>query len=92
MIRWYISKRFAINALELTSYEILSHLKSLNLDQVNFGILENLLNLADMVKFAKGEPDPDENVTLEQAYDFVKMTKLDQTHPENKPNEDQKNE
>ena len=93
VIRWYISKRFAINALELTSYEILSHLKSLNLDQVNFGILENLLNLADMVKFAKGEPDPDENVTrLEQAYDFVKMTKLDQTHPENKPNEDQKNE
>ena len=36
VIRWYISRRFSINALEHTTDEILSHLKTLSLDTVNF--------------------------------------------------------
>lgn len=80
VIRWYISVRFAILALEMTSDEILDHLKSMNLDRVNFHNLENLLNLADIVKFAKGEPGPDDNIThLDNAYEFVKMTKEELT-------------
>jgi hypothetical protein len=76
VIRWYISKRFAILALEMTSDEILVHLKSIALDQVNFHNLENLLNLADIVKFAKGEPEPEDNIIhLDNAYEFVKLTK-----------------
>jgi len=40
--------------------------------------LESLLILADLVKFAKGNPDPDENIVhLDNAYDFVKSTKDD---------------
>jgi hypothetical protein len=76
VIRWYISKRFNISALEQTSDEILDHLRSLKLDHVNYIKLENLLNLADLVKFAKGEPNPDENIKhLDNAYDFIMMTK-----------------
>jgi len=80
VIRWYISMRFAILALEMTSDEILDHLRAMNLDRVNFLNLENLLNLADIVKFAKGEPGPDDNVIhLDNAYEFIKLTKEDIT-------------
>jgi hypothetical protein len=88
VIRWYISKRFAILALEQTSDEILDHIKSLKLDQVNYKNLEDLLNLADIVKFAKGEPDPNENIIhLDNAYEFVKMTKeeISEESLENQP-------
>jgi hypothetical protein len=76
VIRWYIEKRFNIVALELTSDEILRHIRHQKLDNVNYTNLESLLNLADLVKFAKGEPDPEENIThLDNAYDFIKRSK-----------------
>lgn len=75
-IRWYISKRFNFPALEETSDQILDQLGFLNLDRENYDKLTNLLNLADLVKFAKGEPNPDENIIhLDNAYDFIKKTK-----------------
>jgi hypothetical protein len=75
-IRWYISKRFNVPALEETSDEILDQLGFLKLDRENYEILSGLLNLADLVKFAKGEPNPDENIIhLDNAYDFIKKTK-----------------
>jgi hypothetical protein len=75
-IRWYISKHFNIHALEETSDEILDQLGFLNLNRENYEILSGLLNLADLVKFAKGEPNPDENIVhLDNAYDFIKKTK-----------------
>lgn len=87
VIRWYISKRFSILALEQTSDEILDHIKSLKLDTVNYQNLENLLNLADIVKFAKGEPDPNDNIIhLDNAYDFIKLTKIE---PSEEINENQ---
>jgi hypothetical protein len=76
VIRWYISKRFNIPALEETSDEILSQLGFLKLNHENYDELVSLLNLADLVKFAKGEPNPDENIIhLDNAYDFIKRTK-----------------
>ncbi|MBA7625810.1 hypothetical protein ES703_33242 [subsurface metagenome] len=76
IIRWYIFKRFGIHALEETSDEILYYIKSLGLNDLNLQNLEYLLNLADLVKFAKGEPDPEENIIhLDNAYDFIKKTK-----------------
>lgn len=75
-IRWYIAKRFNIPALEETSDEIMNQLEFLKLDHENYQILSNLLDLADLVKFAKGEPNPDENIIhLDNAYDFIKKTK-----------------
>jgi large-conductance mechanosensitive channel len=90
VIRWYISKRYNIPALEETSDEILDHLAFLKLNQKNYEELEGLLNLADLVKFAKGEPNPDDNIIhLDNAYDFVKRTKesLNETEPEVQENE-----
>lgn len=73
IVRWLVSKRFDIPALEETSDEILKYIKTHKIDEINFHHLENLLNLADLVKFAKGEPDPDENILhLDNAYEFVK--------------------
>jgi hypothetical protein len=76
VIRWYISKRFNIPALEETSDEILDQLTFLKLNQKNYEELERLLNFADLVKFAKGEPNPDDNIVhLDNAYDFIKRTR-----------------
>ena len=76
IVRWYIEKRFEIPALEQISTEILEDLKRQKLDDIDFTNLDQLLNLADMVKFAKGIPDPDENIThLDNAYSFIKKTR-----------------
>lgn len=76
IIRWYIWQRYGVPALEETSEEILSNFRKKNLDNVNMMNLESLLTLADLVKFAKGDPNPDENIVhLDNAYDFVKQTK-----------------
>jgi hypothetical protein len=76
VIRWYIEKRFSIAALELISDEILAHIQSEKIDNINYSNLEKLLNLADLVKFAREEPDPEANIThLDNAYDFIKKSK-----------------
>ena len=76
IIRWYIEKRFSVAALEQTTEEILFKIRKLDIDNINYTNLESLLNLADLVKFAKGEPDPEENILhLDNAYDFIKKTK-----------------
>lgn len=76
ILRSYLEKRFGVMAQEMTSDEILEALKS----HTNEGLMSKLRNLfftADMVKFAKGIPEANENeVNLEIAYDFVETTKL----------------
>ena len=76
IIRWYIWQKFDIQALEETSDEILDNFRKLKIDHINMENLESLLILADLVKFAKGHPDPDENIVhLDNAYEFIKQTK-----------------
>ena len=76
ILRNYLEKRFGVMAQEMTSDEILEALKV----HANEGLMDRLRNLfstADLVKFAKGIPEPNENeVNLEIAYDFVETTKL----------------
>ena len=76
ILRIYLEKRFGVMAQEMTSDEILEALKS----HTNDGLMSKLRNLfftADLVKFAKAIPEPNENeVNLEIAYDFVETTKL----------------
>jgi len=44
-------------------------------DQVPYEDLRQMLTLADFVKFAKGDPSPEDNQrSLDQAYTFVKKT------------------
>jgi hypothetical protein len=76
IIRSYIERRFDIMAMEQTTSEILYEFREKEIENVNYNILEQLLNLADLVKFARGEPLPEENIThMENAYEFVKSTK-----------------
>ncbi len=76
IIRTYIEHRFKIPALEQTSDEILSSFRNSGLDkEVPFESLQQMLVMADLVKFAKGTPLAKDNYrVLEEAYDFVKKT------------------
>ena len=85
VVREYISRRFDVQSTEKTSDETLKELKPLlvngNLSLVIgdgkdlYGKLSKMLQLADLVKFAKWHTTPDENeLALTTAYDFVKTT------------------
>lgn len=76
IVRTYIERRFYIRAMEETTREILKEFQGRNIQNVDYEILEQLLNLADLVKFAKGQPLPDENIThMDNAYAFIRNTK-----------------
>lgn len=79
ILRIYIFGRYGINAMEMTSEEIIVALKpELNMDMELKSQFSNLLVQADMVKFAKEEPLPEENeVALLSAYTFVNRTKIE---------------
>ncbi|HEY4787683.1 MAG TPA: hypothetical protein VIH57_16615 [Bacteroidales bacterium] len=77
IIRLYIFNRFQVNALEMTSEEIINVLKSAGLeDPNNIELIHQMFSTADLVKFAKWQPLPDENeVNLLNAYQFVNNTR-----------------
>jgi hypothetical protein len=76
IIRVYIEDRFNILAMESTSDEILNDLKKVEIiDAKELNSLKQLFELADLAKFAKAEPLPDENEnSWRYAYDFVVNT------------------
>jgi hypothetical protein len=76
IIRGYIEGRYGIMALEQTSFDILAAMQE-NLANGNlYAELKSLLQLSDLVKFAKADPDPDENVSkFEMAWQFVLNTR-----------------
>lgn len=90
ILRLYISQRFQIDALEMLSNQIVDDL-SIKPDQVaNLSALKELLTVADLVKFAKQMPLPNENDRfLESALEFVRMNKpIDLEAKEKKPEVD----
>ncbi len=77
IIRNYIDSRFSIHAVEMTSEEILDSVNEAKIDEDAKSKLRQLLVLADLVKFAKEHPLPEEhNLSLSNAIDFVKKTIL----------------
>jgi len=56
-IREYLENRFGIQALESTTGEINKSLKNVDFDPKHTSNLNNILQIADMVKFAKAKPD-----------------------------------
>jgi len=89
IIRVYIEQRFGVMAMEQTSDEILLSLKEVYLeDMLALDLLKKLLVIADLVKFAKSLPLPDENeISLLDAYQFVNNTKLIISPLENEPSD-----
>lgn len=77
ILRVYIEGRYGINAMEMTSEEILKECKNFSLTSNDMDRLSGVLQLADLVKFAKFVPDNSENETQYfNAYYFVEETKL----------------
>lgn len=73
-IRTYIEERFDIYAKEMISDEIKLSIKD-KVDDNSFKALGNILETADMVKFAKADPLPSEHDnSLQNAILFVKNT------------------
>jgi hypothetical protein len=76
ILREYIDSRFGINAMEMTSSQILDALRrNKDTKEVN-KYLNEILSMADFVKFAKMRPMPDDNErVMRQAFDFVELTR-----------------
>jgi hypothetical protein len=90
IIRTYIEERFEVPALEETSYEILRDLKNGNLkvDSKSIEELRHILELSDLVKFAKLKPLQDDNqITIAKAYFFVQHTKVEEMQIPEMPDE-----
>lgn len=78
IVRTYLENRFKVQAMEQTSAEILDtfqHAKHLTDNQIT--MLRQILNTADMAKFAKAKPMANENdLSLKNAFTLVEETKL----------------
>lgn len=83
-LRAYIVSRFGFNAMEMTSGEIIEHLRALG-DQKMIDELRMLFSTADLVKFAKYEIPMNENdANLVNAINFIDRTKTDEQPKEEK--------
>lgn len=81
-LRKYIVDRFGVNAMEMTSGEILDVLHKEEEAKPVYENLKQILQLSDFVKFAKMHPLPDENdLSLTNAYLFVGQTKKIEVTP-----------
>ena len=64
IVREYLENRYEILAMEQTTEEILDDLKPIRLDQNVRANLKDLLQLMDLVKFAKMQPTDSENLAV----------------------------
>ncbi|MBO4804349.1 MAG: cell wall anchor protein [Muribaculaceae bacterium] len=76
ILRVYIDRRFGINAVEMTSTQIIDTLKKNEETKAVNEQLEMILEVADIVKFAKVRPLADDNeVAFQRAVNFVEETR-----------------
>lgn len=76
ILREYIDKRFGINAMEMTSRQILEHLSHNDTTRPSENLMQQILEVADFVKFAKMRPMPEDNVrSYSHAVQFVENTR-----------------
>jgi len=79
ILRKYVQRRFMINALEMTTDEILILFKRDKSTQSVYQNLRQILQLADLVKFAKIQPLENENeMSIMNSYLFVNQTKIEE--------------
>ena len=78
IIRVYLEQRYHLLALEMTSDETLQAFKSLSIENpADIDLLKVIFLTADLVKFAKANPLPNENeICLLNAYQFINNTKV----------------
>lgn len=91
ILRTYIYEREGINAMEMTSGEILNEIRKTTDVESVYENLKQILSTSDLVKFAKYRPYPDENdLSLVNAYFFVNQTR--EADPVRKEEESEKEE
>lgn len=76
ILRTYLYRRFGINAMEMTSRQILAALTANKETKEKKPMIRQILDMADFVKFAKVRPLPADNIqSLDNAIAFVEQTK-----------------
>lgn len=79
ILRLYIAEMWEVGALEMTTDEIIEALSDKDIPRDSRMDLVAILRTADMVKFAKAEPDAEENEeNYRRAYYFVENTKREE--------------
>lgn len=85
ILRTYLAGRYGIGAMEMTSDEIIEALRALSVEELPKKCsmdLTAILRDADLVKFAKFEPEAEQNENdYTKAYYFVEETKLQDEEP-----------
>ncbi|MDE6297694.1 MAG: DUF4381 domain-containing protein [Muribaculaceae bacterium] len=77
ILRTYLFRRFGINAMEMTSRQILSALSANKETKDQRPMIRQILDMADFVKFAKVRPLPADNIqSFDNAVKFVEDTKV----------------
>ena len=91
ILRQYIEERYHVLAMESTTDEILEELLELTMTQrSSYNNLKEVLQMADLVKFAKYEPLPDENqMVYMNSRLFIEQTKESVVEESKKTEEEQ---
>ena len=77
VLRYYVTERFGVQAMEQTSAELIEALKQEQLDKALLEELSDMLGTADLAKFAKYEPGALENEqSIPVVVHFVQTTML----------------
>ena len=80
ILRQYLDDRFSVNALEMTSEEIIRTISTNDEIRNKTEYIKQILSVADFVKFAKMRPLPSDNI---QSYDNA-LRFIEETKPEEK--------
>lgn len=88
IVRRYIRRQYGIETAEMTSDQTLDAFRETKVcNDENFSLLRQILRTADMVKFAKAEPQPFEHdLALKNATQFVETTSA-QSQPQSESSE-----
>lgn len=89
--RKYIEGQFGVQAVELTSQEILTNIKPIGFDTQTYEKLKETLETSDFVKFAKYTPSPEENeMYLTKTERFIEESYAHYTEEQRKKEEQAK--
>ncbi|GBL34420.1 hypothetical protein EMGBS15_00150 [Filimonas sp.] len=72
VVRLYLEEQFNMDCFEKTSAEIIQQVKKVKALSTSRQSLRTIFETADMVKFAKGQPYPEEHIqSMELAIDVI---------------------
>ena len=78
LLRHYLENRFFITAMEETTAELLESMQELELGEEDFARAKEVMDISDLVKFAKFEPQQKEiENTVELTRTFIQSTHLE---------------